>query len=71
MPFTIRVKTEFSYFKNKITRPFQNKSQPSQPRRAIKRRRSLKSAISNRNVKRKRARLTSSKVKGGFKNITL
>jgi len=65
-------KKEFDYFKNKITNPFQ--STQSQPKKAIKRKASPTPLSLNRNVKRKRPRKNTSKVKRntpGFRKVTL
>lgn len=65
-------RNEVSYFKNKITHPFQSEGEnPVSKRRAIKRRTQSKHASLIRNAKRKRANKSSKKVKGGFRKITL
>lgn len=65
-------KNEVSYFKNKITHPFQSKEKKSVNKsRAIKRRTQSKSDSLFRNAKRKRPNKSSKKVKGGFRKITL
>ena len=70
-------KNEFSYIKNKIARPFQSENETpvkgykGAVKRAIKRRAQSKSLSLTRNAKRKRPNRALTKVKGGFKKITL
>ena len=66
-------KNEVSYFKNKITHPFQTveKKPATMKRRPIKRRTQSNSVSLIPTAKRRRANRISKKVKGGFKKITL